>query len=198
MANDRIVGLYEEHAAAWDRLRGRDLNEAPWLDRFLAHVPSGGSILDVGCGMGEPIGRNLIERGFAVTGIDSSPALIAMAQERFPDQEWVAADMRCIDLGRRFDGLIAWHSLFHLSPDDQRPMFARFASHAKPGAPLLFTCGSEHGEAIGEWMGEALYHGSLDPEEYAALLETNEFGDVTRKLRDPECGSATVWLAIRA
>lgn len=198
MANDRIVGLYEEHAAAWDRLRGRELHEARWLDRSLAHVPAGGSILDIGCGMGEPIARNLIERGFAVTGIDSSPALIAMAQERFPDQEWIVADMRCIDLGRRFDGLIAWHSLFHLSPDDQRPMFARFASHAKPGAPLLFTSGSEHGEAIGEWMGEPLYHGSLDPEEYEALLETNGFGDVTRQLRDPECGSANVWLAVRA
>ena len=42
-------------------------------------------------------------------------------------------------------------------------MFPRFAAHAQPGAPLMFTSGSEAGEAIGEWQGEPLYHASLEP-----------------------------------
>lgn len=197
-ANERIVGLYEENAAAWDRMRGRDMHEKPWLDRFLARVRPGGAILDIGCGMGEPVALHLIEGGFALTGVDSSPSLIAMARERFPAHEWIAADMRGLDLGRRFDGLIAWHSLFHLSPDDQRPMFARFAAHAAPGAPLLFTSGPDHGEEIGGWMGELLYHGSLDPAEYRGLLKANGFKEISHKVRDPECGSATIWLAVRA
>jgi SAM-dependent methyltransferase len=197
-ANERIVGLYEENAAAWDRARGRDLHEAPWLERFAAKMPTGGTVLDLGCGMGEPMARWFIERGYAVTGVDSSPTLIAMCKERFPVHEWIVADMRLLHLGRRFDGLLAWHSLFHLSPDDQRPMFPRFAAHAKPGAPLMFTSGSEHGEAIGEWMGEPLYHGSLSPAEYGALLKANGFARVSDRQRDPDCGSATVWLAVRS
>lgn len=196
-ANDRIVGLYEDNASAWDRMRGRDLHEAPWLDRFLAKLPAGGSILDVGCGAGEPVARYFVERGYAVTGIDSSPSLIALARDRFPAHEWIAADMRLMDLGRRFDGLIAWHSFFHLSPDDQRGMFARFAAHAKPGAPLMFTSGHEHGESVGEWMGEPLYHGSLGPAEYRSLLKASGFVEMTCKVRDPDCGSSTIWLAIR-
>lgn len=44
--SERIVPLYEQNAAAWDRMRGRDLHEKPWLDRFLALVPAGGTILD--------------------------------------------------------------------------------------------------------------------------------------------------------
>jgi SAM-dependent methyltransferase len=194
-ASERIIGLYEQNAAAWDAMRGRDLNEAPWLDRFLALVPPGGSILDIGCGMGEPVARYFIERGYGVTGIDSSPALVAMAQERFPAHKWRVADMRSLELGRRFDGLIAWHSLFHLSPEDQRPLFARFAAHARPGAPLIFTSGPEHGEEIGQWMGEPLYHGSLGPDEYRALLAAAGFGGVSHH---PDRRSATVWLAISA
>lgn len=197
-ASDRIIGLYEDNAAAWDRMRGRDLHEALWLDRFLGHVPAGGSILDIGCGMGEPIARYFIERGYQVTGVDSSPSLVAMARKRFPGQEWHVADMRMLDLGRRFDGLIAWHSLFHLSPDDQRPLFARFAAHARPGTPLIFTSGPEHGEEIGEWLGEPLYHGSLGPDEYEALLAAAGFEGVTHGARDPDCGAATVWLALSA
>jgi SAM-dependent methyltransferase len=191
----RIVGLYEEHAAAWDTQRGRDLHEKPWLDRFLAGAPPGGTILDIGCGMGEPVARYFIERGYRVTGVDSSPALIAMCAARFPAHEWIVADMRALDLGRRFDGLIAWHSLIHLTPEDQRPIFTRFARHARAGAPLMFTSGPGEGEVIGEWQGEPLYHGSLDADGYRGLLEAAGFGDIVHRARDPDCGSATAWLA---
>jgi SAM-dependent methyltransferase len=196
-ANERIVGLYEENAAAWDRMRGRDLHEAPWLDRFLAHVPAGGTILDVGCGMGEPVARYFIERGHGVTGVDSSPSLIALCEARIQGQEWLIADMRALDLGRRFEGVIAWHSLFHLSPDDQRIALPRLAAHVGAGAPLMFTSGPDHGEEIGEWMGEPLYHGSLAPDEYQTLLTAEGFTGIEHRLRDPGCGSATVWLAKR-
>ena len=196
-ASKRVIGLYEDNAAAWDRRRGRDLHEAAWLERFAARLPERGTVLDIGCGMGEPVARWFIERGYRVTGIDSAPSLIAMAKERFPGEEWIVTDMRALDIGRRFDGLLVWHSFFHLTPADQRPMFARFAAHAAPGAPLMFTSGPEHGEAIGEWMGEPLYHGSLAPADYEGLLGANGFAPVERRLRDPACGESTVWLAVR-
>lgn len=193
-ASERIVSLYEEHAAAWDRMRGRDLHELPWLDLFLSRVRPGGTILDIGCGMGEPIARYLIGRGCLVTGMDPSPSLIAMCRARFADHIWEVADVRSLDLGRRFDGLIAWHSaFFHLTPEDQEPLFARLAEHAAPGAPLMFTSGPWRGEEIGEWMGEPLYHGSLGPDEYRTLLEANGFGDIVHHPGDRE--APTVWLA---
>lgn len=46
----------------------------------------------------------------------------------------------------------------------------RFASHARPTAPLMFTSGPEEGEVIGSYCGEPLYHASLDPVEYDKLL----------------------------
>jgi cyclopropane fatty-acyl-phospholipid synthase-like methyltransferase len=195
MTDERIIGLYEDNAAAGDRQRGRDLFERPWLDRFLARLPEGGTVLDVGCGMGEPIAANLIERDAQVTGVDSSPSLVELCRERFPDQLWRVADMRALDVGRRFDGLIAWHSLSHLTPAAQRPMFRRFADHLKPGGLLMFTSGHAQGDSIGTWQGEPLYHGSLDPQEYRDLLEESGFAIVEHKLCDGDCDDATVWLA---
>src|SRR5436190_12880410 len=112
--SERITGLYQRHSEEWDRDRSRNLFEKPWLDRFLALLPQSASVLDIGCGTGQPIARYLIERGCQVTGIDSSPALIGMCRDRFPDQEWVVADMRELSLDRRFDGILAWNSFFHV------------------------------------------------------------------------------------
>ena len=192
---DDIASLYTRHAAAYDRQRGRKLMEAHWLDRFLSLLPTAPSVLDIGCGMGEPIARHLIEHGCAVTGIDSSPPLIALCRERFPQQDWHVADMRELALGRRFDGLIAWDSFFHLTPDDQRRMFPLFRVHAAQGTALLFTSGPAHGEAIGNFEGEPLYHGSLDPAEYRNLLDENGFAVIDHVVEDPECGGHTIWLA---
>jgi len=194
---DAIIPLYDRHAQAYDRLRGRSRFERSWLDTFAALLPAGGSVLDIGCGMGEPIARYLIERGFAVSGIDSSPQLISLCRERFPLQIWAVADMRSLSLGRTFDGLIAWDSFFHLTPDDQRRMFAVFRDHAASGAALMFTSGPAQGEAIGEFEGEPLYHASLDPEEYRALLDALGFRVVRHVADDPACNGHTVWLAQR-
>jgi SAM-dependent methyltransferase len=195
MMHERIIGLYEENAGAWDALRGGTRLETEWIDPFLALLPPGGSILDLGCGSGRPVAGYLIERGFEVAGVDSSPSLIALCRERFPAWDWHVADMRTLDLGRRFDGLLAWHSFFHLCADDQRAMFPRFAAHAAPGAILMFTSGIEHGEAIGEWQGEPLYHSSLAQEEYRSLLAANGFEVLSFGTGEPLEAGPFVWLA---
>jgi len=197
VCQDAVRDLYERHAHAYDRDRGRSLQERAWLDQFLSLLPAGGSVLDLGCGMGEPIARYLCSCGCAVVGVDSSPSLIALCRARFPDSEWHVADMRMVNLGQRFDGLVAWDSFFHLAPDDQRAMFSRFATHARPGAALLFTSGTEDGEAIGSYCDEPLYHSSLTPAEYEHLLGTHGFTVREYLAEDPRCGGHTVWLATR-
>lgn len=191
----KIVELYERHAGPFDEARGWTLFEAPWLDRFLALLPAGASVLDIGCGSAEPIARYLIEKGYPVSGVDSSPSLVRLCRARFPEQDWQVADMRSLSLGRSFDGLLAWDSFFHLTPQDQRAMFAVFRAHAAAGAALMFTSGPSHGEAIGTFAGEPLYHGSLAPSEYRALLAQQGFDVVHHLAEDPTCGGHTIWLA---
>jgi SAM-dependent methyltransferase len=193
---DKIIDLYERHAHDYvaDRPSVR-WNETAWLDQFSALLRQGSPILDIGCGSGAPVAKYLIDQGFAVDGVDASPTLIAHCRERFPQRCWHVADMRALALQKTFSGLLAWDSFFHLSHDDQRRMFPIFKRLASPHAALMFTSGTSHGEALGSYRGEPLYHASLAPEEYRALLESNGFRVVAHVVEDPTCGGHTVWLA---
>ncbi len=199
-ASARIIDLYERHALEWvgDRSRQTVFFERAWLDRFAALVPPGGAVLDLGCGPGKPMTAHLLVQGFDVCGVDSSPTMISLCRKNFPGRQWIVVDMRMLDLDRRFDGIMAWDSFFHLTYDDQRRMFPIFCAHAKPDAPLLFTSGPRHGEAIGNFRGEPLYHASLSPDEYRALLAANGFTVAAERMEDPDCGGHSVWLARRA
>ena len=195
-ATARIIDLYQRKASDWIESRASTgLFEQPWLDRFLALVPPSGAILDIGCGSAEPMAAHLIGLGHPVTGVDSSAAMIDTCRERFPEQEWIVGDMRKLALGRTFSGILAWDSFFHLGHDDQRQMFPLFREHATPNAALMFTSGPSHGEAIGTYRGEPLYHASLSGAEYRSLLDAFGFEVVSHAVEDPSCGGHTVWLA---
>lgn len=199
----RIVDLYQDRAADWIADRGRSLfrggaglGEAGWFERFMMRLPPGGRVLDAGCGSGWPVAATLIDRGFRVTGVDAAPGLLAHARETLPSGDWREGDLRTLDLGETFDGLLAWHSLFHLTPDDQRLALPRLLAHAAPASVVMIPTGPAEGEAIGEWRGEPLYHASLDPEEYRGLFAAAGFeADPV----DPaeQDGHGIVWLAQR-
>jgi SAM-dependent methyltransferase len=195
-AASKIVAHYERHAASWDA----DRSAAPWVDkpcieRFLSLLPAGATVLDLGCGGGSPVALHMVSQGLHVTGVDSSPTLLALCRARMPEQEWIAADMRNVALGRRFAGVLAWDSFFHLNHDDQRRMFPIFAAHAAPASILMFNAGFSHGEAIGSYRGDPLYHASLDPSEYEALLASVGFELTEHSINDPAKGGRLFWLA---
>ncbi len=194
MRPEDILDTYEAVAPDWDAKRDRSLFERSWLDRFLAHAP-GRKILDLGCGAGRPIAAYLAERSCQITGVDGSQTMTELFTQNLPDAEIIHADMRGLDLGRKFDGIVAWDSFFHLNPDDQREMFATFADHANDKAVLLFTTGHKAGVAIGEVHGRSVYHSSFDQDEYEDFLQQNGFKVLHFVPEDPTCAGHTVWLA---
>jgi SAM-dependent methyltransferase len=194
----KIVEHYEKHAAAWDRDRQNSYwNDKVWHDRFLGRLGKSAKVLDLGCGSGRPVAQHMAELGMRVTGVDSSPTMISFCRERLPDQEWIIADMRQLALGRCFDGIVAWDSFFHLGHDDQRRMFAIFANHTSVGTVLLFNTGPQHGEVLGEYRGDPLYHASLSSTEYEALTGRFGFNVIQHATNDATAGGRTVWLCQR-
>ena len=190
-----IVDLYDRRADDWIADRGRTPTVADrvWLDRFTGGLSPQDAVLDVGCGSGRPMAAALLEQGFRVTGIDGSARLVAHAARELPDGEFRQADMRTLDLGRVYSGILAWHSLFHLSPADQRQALPRLLEHAADRCVVMFSSGPSEGHVVGAWRGEPLYHGSLAPEDYEAELTRHGFRVETGQwARD-----GSVWLARR-
>lgn len=187
--------MYDENAASWDAGRSRTLFEKPWLDRLLTRVPPGGEVLDLGCGAGEPVAGYLLARDRAVTGVDFSPAMLAIARGRFPQARWLEADMRRLDLGKRFRGIVAWDSFFHLTRSEQRALIPRLARHLLPGGGLLLTVGPGDGEALGRVGEGTVYHASLSQSEYRERLAQAGLVVEGFAADDPACGGHSVLFA---
>src|SRR5215469_7089193 len=109
-------------------------------------LPSGATVLDLGCGTGVPISQALIERGFHVYGVDASHTMLAAFRARFPD---VRIECAAVEeshfFGRTFDGVVAWGLFFLLGAEVQRRLFAKVAAVLPSGGRFLFTAPLESG-----------------------------------------------------
>jgi len=189
-----VYQVYNKIGDLFAENRYADSVERVYLDPIVKQLPSNASILDVGCGNGKPILEYFIKRNFNVLGVDASEKMIGLARINFPDTRLILLDMRKLRLEEKFDVVIAWHSFFHLPIEDQPGMFEIFSNLLNPGGILLFTSGTERGEAWGMNGGENLFHASLDAEEYRILLEANQFEVLKYQVNDPDCGGANVWM----
>lgn len=103
-----VTQLYEEEGDFWLEERAESpFFEKKYLDWLITNLPAAGEILDLGCGDGWPIASYLIDQGFVVTGVDGAKGMIAKATARFSHQRWLVGDMRTLNLGKTFAGIIA-------------------------------------------------------------------------------------------
>ncbi|MDR6339468.1 SAM-dependent methyltransferase [Filimonas zeae] len=191
---NNVIKAYNNIAGWFAENRYTGLLEKPYLDMLIHHIGKGAKVLDLGCGTGIPVITYLLQQGMQVLGVDASHSMLDIAIHNFPEVDFQQADMRNLSLHQKFDAIIAWHSFFHLPPEDQPPMFRIFSNHLNPGGILLFTSGTKHSEVLSFMGGENVYHGSLDTQEYRDLLELHQFKILQYREDDPECGNATIWM----
>jgi SAM-dependent methyltransferase len=132
--------LYREDADLYDIAFDWDVsNEAAWLqERLGPHCPH---VLEPGCGSGRML-EALARRGLAVTGIDISEPMVALARRRLAgaglEGEVVLADMTNFDLGRSFGGAACpINTLMHLSRAEVAAHLAAMSRALAPGARYL-------------------------------------------------------------
>ncbi len=106
---------------------------------------AGGRALELGCGTGRVL-LPLAAVGCEVTGVDSSPGLLAQARRKLQEQRYldrvvlVQADLRTVDLARRDHDFACCvsNTLMHLATQaDQRAVLANARRHLRPGGTLL-------------------------------------------------------------
>lgn len=106
---------------------------------------AGDPILELGCGTGRLL-LSLAGQGHAVTGVDISPALLALARRKLQkvrmdiQVELLQADLRTFELPRQDYGFAfcTSNTLMHLtSPEDQIAVLRNAHRHVRPGGSLL-------------------------------------------------------------
>ncbi len=117
-------------------LKFEDERTRPSVD-LLARVPlaRAARCIDVGCGPGNS--TELLVARFpdaVVSGLDSSPAMIAKAKERLPGLVFETADIRAWEPRERFD-LIFANAVFQWVPD-HATLLPRLAGFLAPGGCL--------------------------------------------------------------
>ena len=123
--HDAECGGYAADFPAWERLARE----------------CGSPVLDLGAGTGR-VALHLAARGFDMVAVDADPGLLAALQDRATaltlPVEIIAADVRELDLGRRFPLVIAPMQLVHLleGAGGRARAWAALAAHLELGGKL--------------------------------------------------------------
>lgn len=174
-SNSRRHGddAFQAHAEFYDVLYSdKDYEaECDFIELVLSErgIDRGAALLDLGCGTG---GHALLlaERGYAVTGVDRSPAMVQQAIAKREDRklsvDFLVGDVRWLDLGSTYDAVISMFAVasYQLTDDDLVSMFSVARRHLRPGGLFVFDA----------WFGPAVLVEQPEPRTKQVVTPSGE------------------------
>lgn len=129
MIDRQTEQFYAERAEEWAAHLPHDVS--PALDGFLARLPDGAHVLDLGCGDGRDA-AHMEKRGFSVDATDGVASMVDLTSKRLTRP---ARMMRFDELEAEaeYDAVWAHASLHHANADDLPDLLARVYRALKPG-----------------------------------------------------------------
>jgi SAM-dependent methyltransferase len=187
--------FYAREAAAYGA-RSDGIGVSKALAAFLALIPAGGRVLDLGCGTGRDT-QAILEAGFVVTAVDGSAAMAAEAQKRIgrPITVMLFEDMT---FDACFDGIWASASLLHVPRAGLPAVLRRVRAALKPGG--LVEAGFKSGGTEGR-DGLGRYYNYLDAEELETMFRAaGRWSSLELKTGRGKGydGTETGWVEVRA
>ncbi len=172
-----------------------------WVKEFETYtslVP-GKKILDIGSGAG----RDAVvftNAGFEYTGIDASPAMLAVAKERAPKGEYKVMDFYHLEFpGATFDGFWAAASFLHVPKVDVSKLLLEAKRVIKAGGVGFISLKERNGMSEGvieedRYGGIARYFAFYEKGEFEKYIQEAGFGLVGKAEYHEDDSRKTVWL----
>jgi 2-polyprenyl-3-methyl-5-hydroxy-6-metoxy-1,4-benzoquinol methylase len=169
-----------------------------WIDRLLPRLPAGARVLDLGCGCGVPVARDLAAAGLAVTGVDLSDVQVERARALVPAATFLRSDAADVSFpDGSFDAVVCLYMLIHVPLDEQPALLARIASWLAPGGVLLLIAGQRAWTGTEEnWLGGGapMWWSHADAATYRAwLADASLVVDAQEFVPEGDGGHALFW-----
>lgn len=162
---DAIGTRYHE----WSR---DDPTRLAYVDRLLARLPDGATLLELGSGPGDPATRLLSQR-LRVVGAELSSGQLALARRNAPRAAFVQADMTRLSVRpESVDAVASFYALGHLPGTEHAPLLTRVGSWLRPGGVLVTSIPIALGDGVEEgWLGVPMFFGGIGREASVAAVE---------------------------
>jgi len=190
--DDETIAAYETRSHEYLEQVGRAA--APGLAEFVAGLPAGAHVLDLGCGPGDTAHR-LLKQGFTVDAVDATPAMISRARELgVPARRATFEEIDGTDL---YDGIWANFSLLHAVRDQMPAHLSRLRDALKPGGKLHIGLKTGTGSKR-DRIGRLYTYYSED--ELCGLLEAAGFTPILRETGESTGldGVVAAWIWVHA
>jgi 2-polyprenyl-3-methyl-5-hydroxy-6-metoxy-1,4-benzoquinol methylase len=164
LRQQETIAYYNSNADAFvNRTVNIDMSEL--YPRFTSLLPSGGKILDVGCGSGRDA-QYFLSQGFEVVAIDASEEMVKYASNLMGQD---ALQMKFEDMAFRneFDGVWASASLLHVERSLLGDILANLISSLRPKGHLYLSMR----EGQGDEFVDGRYFSYIAEPELKHLLE---------------------------
>ncbi len=117
-----------------------------WLRALTTRIPARADVLDLGCGCGVPMARDLADHGHHVLGVDLSAVQIGRARQLVPAAEFRHADAADLTLPPdSLDAIVCLYMLIHMPRREQEALIRCFGTWLRPGGTVLATVGATAG-----------------------------------------------------
>lgn len=157
---------YDRVAQEYARLEGEvEWPRMNWLNKLLAMLEPGSSVLDLGCGSGDPAGLE-ISKKHDLTGVDISESQIKLARQNLPDGSFIHGDAGTVDFpSSSFDAVISFYTLEHIPREEHGTILRRIHKWLRQKGYLLISIeADEYDDEQAEWLGVPMFISSYDPE----------------------------------
>lgn len=166
---DRVAHEYArlEGESEWPRMR--------WVRKLLKVLEPSSSVLDLGCGSGDPADVE-ISKEHKVTGIDISQTQINLARQNVPTGHFLHGDAGSVEFPpTSFDAVISFYTLEHIPREEHRTILRRIHNWLRDGGLLLISIeAGDFDDVMGEWLGVPMFISCFDPETMTRMV--NEAG----------------------
>lgn len=139
MKDEAMQTSFDPYRAVEERLKSGDgMNR--WIllrpRQRIVHLLKGQRVLDVGCGTGN-LTAMLVAAGCQAVGVDRSPTMLSLAQQKFITAEFRQVDATQLPFHHEFDAAVISIALHEMTPQVREQVWESMRRAVRPGGRLI-------------------------------------------------------------